>query len=1702
MQTLDEVIAVETRERISNRRSRLGTMVLAAVLACALLLPVGTAAAADGGAVTSVEAAPKPQITIQGNVVVDKGKPTGFYELALCVRTARSIAAIDDPDTVLTDPGVYEMYDNALKQEAEGNDAALKSFLQIYKVTHYPFQSAAAAVHINLDVLTAVEWGAGKPIYATWLGSAYEAKYNTKYPRGIKTDDPDQPDIFTDLEPIINKQARFVRLDAAHPDEMTNATALVEDVNGDDALLTLSAATTTTANVVYETPTPVVVVRFAYDMDRFAKLDVGDPDAQPPEGNNSDFWLGKDKNARNGDDANRTPLTYLMDGGLGGTTIYTASDEAAAASTARQTVWYEQNMESDQVSQRKTQFYYYLAGEIPGQQGTQSFQVYDPTATPPVTQKTLIVPATAGETVVANRSTQWATKDDPETESYSFFQNLLTEKENTLRLTLVNAETYRKPTGGGGTTILFYDWDDSLIGSLVVDKGDVRAEVNEYVEKNLVHPDLRASQYLNNGKVPEAGETNRAEYVNLLESLDRDYTYRGKYAYTVGRDDNDALKRPADHDQPGEEYPLTNKLDYAFYRRVNRIVEQTDRDGAKTSYYSTSSPLDTNNVDAALYPYVYGWAVVENDSELNQTKWQVRRDAQKLEDVWTTMGVGELSAVKPGVGRTDTAIPTDPNQTVVEPGFIAYETAKTVAAGGTVPAPTQYQYTTATTADNRYFRFADFSDIDTELARCRKETGGSKDTLIVKAVYEPGPSLMVDTSYRLAKEPYFNKMNDLSSDTGATYSVDMVLERADASQGELRGVSRTRQPAIRQDTTADNRWLEDDRIPDHDAANADNATAIDKSQTSYVQAQMVDGDTVTYTLTLSARHNKVDSFLIEQYGFNYVIGGQRSGTNFNRVGTYRIPDNYNYYNATDSNTDDNYLDVQNYTEKEGSLGFVLSGTLNSIMEQATRCNRGEITTAKFAEYAREGNLIDANIRTAGGALPAWDNVGGLRTAIRNAAQACEDDHYGDPHYWNNEKDCAQLNYHQLQRFIITGSLPTDENDDEYPGATISWCHLHKSCAAAVSNKPKNWNELIEKAKDNKIDDIKDLLLDELQTMTRLSTNMNGGQYTDRDLMAEDIVEAVQAGCESWNDIQYYLIHRAKPATDEEKAEANGRYWWYDGATSNPAPTDLPALLTAVKAAADPPIILPPDGDTSPRTSKLYGVKAIVDDNADEVGETITTQWRRLTHNLVADADERGAPIRFATYEQFIAALSDALAKRPTITGADRGSWDTLQRLILEAAADPDEPSTSDYYWYDGARRITSLPELIVAAQEYHAGDPSLWNSLTQTMFTSFADPAKDSFWYFADAFEMTRFLDFTTEGDFEAFKTIFLDWTSNPGADLGNTLNTTWGELQYMIAHEGVLDTTIARNEYYGGFYWWQGGVTTPPDYDLSTAQGILDNAAMAAFSSKFNGNTGAWDSLTQEALDVLNLRYLQESDAGTWGFDNLTGTPKPNGNTTVDADHNTRDAMPKLTTAQFITAMEGMVTTYRDAQMAAGNGHGHDLPPAMNAYEIQYGVINNGGYRAQADMPSVTVGTATKPNGYWWLTVADAPNPWKPSKPEVTIPTDWTDFIAKLTADPSAAWLKAADLTPDNIKLSYSATKWAGVGKGLATAKKRIKAGLEEAAAAGKNPEDLTWYQLQTILTGGGYQEAGPAYNLFKDADWVPKWVKQKWDPNYVEEP
>lgn len=532
---------METRKRRSNRHNRPGALLLAAVLVCALF--AGTASAAPGNVNTFTllkanESAPKPIVTIQGNVVVDKNKPTGYYELALCVQTGRVVR--DDTGAIVAD----QLYADALKEAEEKNDQSIVTeFLKTHTVTYYPFQSAGAAVYVNLDVLTPVTWSADKPIYSEWDGTLY-ASADAQYPRGLDPNTPDQPNkMFSDLEPVINDKGDrvMVRLDTAKPDEVTNATALVEwaefntvDTSKRTALLTLTANTTTTPNVIYEKPTPVVVVRFAYDMERFENLEVGDPlgdQADPKNQNHSDFWLGLDKNSTlpsegpgtNVDSAAQIPLTYLAASTTGGTNKYADSDAKAAASSVSQVVWYRANLNSDHIEQDETNFYYYLGAEDLARDPAPKVQIDNGTLTPD--EPSLLMPKTVGDAAVAKKSaeTELRTPGDPEPDAnYSFFQNLLRRSDDTLRLHLVNAETYRKPTGGGGTTILFYDWDDTLIGSLVVDKGDVRAEVEEYSEENLVHPDLRPGTLLDKmgGKVdystPPAPGSDAQAYRELL----------------------------------------------------------------------------------------------------------------------------------------------------------------------------------------------------------------------------------------------------------------------------------------------------------------------------------------------------------------------------------------------------------------------------------------------------------------------------------------------------------------------------------------------------------------------------------------------------------------------------------------------------------------------------------------------------------------------------------------------------------------------------------------------------------------------------------------------------------------------------------------------------------------------------------------------------------------------------------------------------------------------------------------------------------------------------------------------------------------------------------------------------------------------------------------------------------------------------------
>lgn len=1639
--TLKEVIAVQTKRKAFDWQRRLWAIALAAVLACIPMVGTAAAAPATGAVVVPEKPALKPTVSIVGNVVVDKNKPTGFYELSLRVKTPRVITRNAD-SKIMSE----EEYAQVLEQD-ELNDT--HNATEQYTIKNYPFESAAAAVYINLDALWPVTWGTGKPIYDTWeasnaagtVGSYQEFdwdddRYAENFPRGIDLNNEDQPKIFTDLSGIIDGNAVSVRLDTAHPDEMTNATALIERVDGNIALLTLTANTTTTNNVVYNTETPVVVVRFAYDMNRFTRLEVGNPTADPVEPNNSDFWLGLDRSNRPKND--QFPLTYLakdksMSDG------YADSDGEVAKTSVHQSVWYSQNIIDDNANQESTHFYYYLGAEDPIADGSRSYKVVDDDK---LETMTLTVPKTEGRVVLAKKDTRpgYGTANDPETGEYSFFQNLLSQAEGTLDLRLVNAETYRKPTGSGGTTILFYDWDDSLIGSLVVDKGDVRAEVNEYVETNLIHPDLRASKLLTKGKVPEEGDPNRTAYANLLDSLEREYTYRGKYAYTVGGDD-EALG--VDN---GTDYPLTNKLDYVFYRRLNRIVEQTDANNATTSYYSTTSLLDENNQDAALYPYVYGWAVVEDTAKKNKEGWKVMYDAAKTEDVWTTIGVGELSDVKPGVGRTDTPFPgTLDIADVTEPAFIAYQTAKLVKKGEAVAVPTQYQYTTASTEANKYFRFADFSDIDGELARYKKANGDNKDTLIVKAVYEPGPALRSGTAYQIAENPTYNKLNEKAADMGGAYSIVITLERANAGLGAVQGVSRVRSPAIRQDTTIDQKWIADlDLGVDHNLSNPSVSIAQGLTETTFTNVDVDNGDLVKFTLSLSARQNRVNYFLTEKYGYNFVSGGQRSISNFLQTGEAFAIDNYNYFAGGDSDEQDIYYDPKDYGDRDGSHGFVLYGTLNSMMQKATEWNMGVLSIEDKSSYLSDGNMRDINLRadSAGTAIDVF-NVEELQDKIIAAALACKNSHYGDPDFWNNDLDCAELTYHQLQWYIINGTLydRTTADDDSHK---LTFCHLHASCADLTSTKPKNWDELVAAGREHP-EYIDQLSVAEIETMTHLRNSTSGSAFASVRIFKDRFSAAVQAGNTSWVDIQNAILRGSGDINT---------YWWYDGATSNTSPTSLTALGERAQAALVPQLY--PDGVSRTTRSKLESARANFNSNASAGENKVATAWVRMTNNLVKAHQETAVGegddmeyiythTKFADFDEFLTAYLAALQKAADddyVYGGDNPpTWEGLQRAILKPGADynnnpdtaaPEEADLSEFWWKDGKTplRVVNVKTLLEAARLAQSSDPDEKTQGETALAKVTLDILAGGPYYLRSSKTGEPLADKYPDTDsiLAAVK----------AAQVAGAKN--WNTLQYYLIYDTVLTDEIELTKE-TNYYWWKdGGTGTAIDFSsASNLNQIITRLMDAAFRGDEFGDPAAKQSVTDQLgsesdffkLTRLTTAYDPENDKAIADLDGYPDT----------------DSLLQAITQmkEFMKGKQGITDPY--------------AMPSVNWYQVQYWILHASDPDPYLVYNTLEYNQAVK--DYWWYDLDEKPEE-KPPEPEPTeelvglMEQYLKGEIANFTS------LVATQVTNSGLKGKTQTTNLP-----LASAKNILKNLADDAVGtsyydAGTGKLNLTWVQIQ----------------------------------------
>jgi hypothetical protein len=496
----------------------------ALLLAASLLCTLAGQTLAASEPVSSPVSNNRPAVVIEGNAVVDSnGRPTGFFELSMKVRTKFYL-------------------------DAEGK---LVDSASAVETLDHPFRSAAVALRYDAELLTPVSWSYTPEDYAANVPGLDVSGANALKPAYLET---------------------------KKPDSGVSATAKVESYTASDAnnsgrptaQLVLSAEAGGTA-VSYEQETAVCVVRFKYDLDRVT-MRAGDnyaflrPAATPTGADGKKFCV-----------------------------VWFAEDAVAAKSSAGQSVWYQGTKSmAETVQADRTYFYYYL--DAPAMTAADA-------------------PKTDGGTVFTGSPVK------------DYTSNLLSLQETgdpampgKVQFKLVNMPSYA--SGGVNmanmATILFYDWDDTLLGVLTVEKGDARAAVNAYVEEKMIYPDLRAG-----------GHVGDAAY---MDSLERAYTYRGTYpaegpsgATTV---------------TDGDEYALTNKLDYTFYRRPTELVEPAPTDPEGTAAYWE---VASNASSEEAYPYVNGWAVVA--------------DIKGIENVWTTFGVGELKDVNPAdaSGRYTTA---------------------------------------------------------------------------------------------------------------------------------------------------------------------------------------------------------------------------------------------------------------------------------------------------------------------------------------------------------------------------------------------------------------------------------------------------------------------------------------------------------------------------------------------------------------------------------------------------------------------------------------------------------------------------------------------------------------------------------------------------------------------------------------------------------------------------------------------------------------------------------------------------------------------------------------------------------------------------------------------------------------------------------------------------------------------------------------
>lgn len=1069
----------------------------------------------------------------------------------------------------------------------------------------------------------------------------------------------------------------------------------------------------------------------------------------------------------------------------------------------------------------------------------------------------------AVDPTVTDTATAWGTG------KFSYITNLIENKhdkyvkndENYITFPVVSKRSFMAQGDqlGNLTTIVYVDWDNTLLGTQVVPKNvDIRQLVSDHVAEHFIyHDDINTAYGSNDLNNPLEG--NPADPKALVSSLKRIDNYRGKYTAngpaTESTTDSTVVT-------DGGSYPLTNKLDYVFLKRpmthTNAFDEVTNPkpdpddhtkypDGVTDTQYIADLAAYQAAYDAwywgktewsqqvddagdlvwdAERPYAYGWAECTIDN---------------YEDVWTTLGMGELGS---------TAATTETGANEATKGYSGANNGGYKAIPSTSIASVTYD-------GDADFAFADLSK------------GFNKSMVFLKAIYEPGEGLLTrNISYRLIQKPYYNKFNNLAADNGGAYSISVVYERAaEDTSGILHGVARVRDAVARQDTTTDLRWEESTTpLVNHNLTNPTwSETYENKNKTAYTKLDVSNSEEIVLEMAYSARQNKVDFFLRENYGTNFVAAGARTDSNSSRDFEEYAADNYNYYVNDTGKVPSTYYAPTAYGDRAGTYGFVLFGTLNYLMEQATGYARNTVASNDFYDTVAN-TLADANLMdSSGNPITSYSDITATMEVLKNAALAAEA-HKGaadEADYWNAERDCAELTYHQLQHYMNGAGLLSRTTADD-ASHKIKWCHLHTDCAALLSGKPLTWADLIQTAKNKNSTNIEKLTVQEIETNFHLRTDGAGSTGWTPTNFAAQVIDAVEKLMDAvngpgiaqaditWDQVQYYID---KGVADQSASDMNDygadHYWWYDGKGLDDDLAAGETVFDRVKLAADaahatPNITLTMPDDITPvaeRKAKLNLIKDEFPADANEPGEN----WIKFTENLTAgqDPSDAGKVVAFTNFDDFVTQFVDAV--HTTTTSA---TWTDIQAQIIG------EPTPAvDYWWHNGGVNVTDLASLLKAAKKggdaWSGVDFNKFDGLNLSMAADLKGTAIDS-------------------SNYAAVKAAIAAYANTQNMDL---TNDAWDAVQYYIIHNEYKGPYLSVEK---GYYWWKAGGSKPAltftptgENNEGKADKMAELLSEACYRIKFNGyDASDWNALTE--TDLKTGRLVKSQNGGETKLEDL----------------------------------------------------------------------------------------------------------------------------------------------------------------------------------------------------------------------------------------